>query len=37
VSFDPVRNEADDVRLTPAWLTDLRRAAYRHSRRGRAD
>lgn len=35
ITFDPVRNEADHVRLTPTWLTGLRRAAYDRSREGR--
>lgn len=36
MSFDPIRNDAPGVELMPGWLTDLRRAAYRRSREGRA-
>lgn len=35
ISFDPVVNEPEHVRLTPQWLTDFRRAAYRRSREDR--
>jgi len=35
LSFDPVRNTAAGVELTPDWLTGFRRAAYRRSRQGR--
>jgi hypothetical protein len=36
IGFDPILHSDPDVRLTPAWLTDFRRAAYRRSREGRA-
>ncbi len=35
VSFDPALHTADEVRLAPDWLADVRRAAYRSSRIGR--
>ncbi|WP_167759595.1 phosphodiesterase [Mycobacterium sp. PS03-16] len=35
LSFDPTLNSAPGVSLTPGWLTDFRRAAYRRSREGR--
>jgi hypothetical protein len=35
VAFDPIMHCDDDVQLVPAWLADLRRAAYRRSREGR--
>jgi hypothetical protein len=35
-AFDPTRYSAPEVDLFPAWLTDLRRDAYRRSRQGRA-
>ncbi|WP_166906818.1 phosphodiesterase [Mycobacterium sp. DL440] len=35
VSFDPALHTADGVRLTPDWLADVRRVAYRRSRIGR--
>ncbi|MGV0633048.1 phosphodiesterase [Mycolicibacillus trivialis] len=36
MAFDPVRNTAPGVQLVPHWLADLRAAAYRGSRTGRA-
>jgi hypothetical protein len=33
IAFDPVLHSDEDVRLVPGWLADLRRAAYRRSRR----
>jgi hypothetical protein len=36
IGFDPILHSDPQVRLTPAWLTDFRRAAYRRSREGRA-
>ena len=35
VAFDPVLHLPDDVELSPGWLTNFRRAAYRRSREGR--
>lgn len=35
LSFDPTLNSAPGVSLTPGWLTEFRRAAYRRSREGR--
>ncbi|WP_197375243.1 phosphodiesterase [Mycolicibacterium baixiangningiae] len=35
LSFDPTLNTAQGVTLTPGWLTNFRRAAYRRSREGR--
>jgi hypothetical protein len=36
VGFDPILHSDPEVSLVPAWLGDLRRAAYRRSREGRA-
>ncbi|OBJ68847.1 phosphodiesterase [Mycobacterium sp. 1274756.6] len=36
VAFDPVRNTAPGVELSPHWLAGLRASAYRGSRTGRA-
>lgn len=35
LSYDPTLNSAPGVELSPRWLTDFRRAAYRRSRQGR--
>jgi hypothetical protein len=35
IGFDPVLHSDEDVRLSPSWLADFRRAAYRRSREGR--
>jgi hypothetical protein len=35
LSFDPTLNSAPGVELSPRWLTNFRRAAYRRSRMGR--
>jgi hypothetical protein len=35
IAFDPVLHSDEDVRLSPGWLADFRRAAYRRSREGR--
>jgi hypothetical protein len=35
IAFDPVIHSDEDVTLAPAWLADVRRAAYRRSREGR--
>ncbi|MGY4648659.1 hypothetical protein ACVWWN_002455 [Mycobacterium sp. URHB0021] len=35
IAFDPVMHTDSEVALTPQWLTDFRRAAYRRSRKGR--
>jgi hypothetical protein len=35
IAFDPVMHSDEDVQLAPAWLADIRRAAYRRSREGR--
>jgi len=35
IAFDPVMHTESEVALTPEWLTDFRRAAYRRSRKGR--
>ncbi|BBY86264.1 hypothetical protein [Mycolicibacterium tokaiense] len=37
LAFDPTRNSAPGVTLSPGWLTALRRGAYRGSRQGRRD
>lgn len=36
VGFDPILHSDPEVTPVPAWLGDLRRAAYRRSREGRA-
>jgi hypothetical protein len=36
VGFDPILHSDPEVSLVPAWLAELRRAAYRRSREGRA-
>ena len=35
IAFDPTINSEPDVKLTPGWLTDVRRQAYARSRQGR--
>jgi hypothetical protein len=35
VAFDPTMHSDPEVRLSPGWLSDFRRAAYRRSREGR--
>jgi hypothetical protein len=35
VAFDPTLHSDPEVELTPGWLSDFRRAAYRRSREGR--
>lgn len=37
IAFDPVLHTAPDVRVWPRWLRDLRRLAYRSSRKGREE